>query len=327
MFSASNDGTVRRWDVSTLPHQRLVDLPAGANSAAIAPDGERVAVGFSDGSIRLYSLPAGRLLGETSSAHGDAINRLAFNRDGNLLASASHDDTAKLWDVTENQTLTARQTYEGHEAEVYGLAFSPDGRTLATASYDGRVGLFAMGEDTLPRFFKAHEGRVASVAFDASGTQLLSAGIEDKTARLWDLTNDPPGLVRAYPKSPAKLIWATLSPDGEWMVEVGRNSLVHVYSTNDGRLVHELVGHQQSVFRAEFSPDSQQLATVSTDATIRLWDVSSADELWTIQLPSGRSPPTPLWDFDFRCTPNGCWIAVPLTRGKLALYDLGPYAQ
>ena len=135
LVSVSGDRTLRVWDTdrgvtlrvlqghtagalgvavhtsiapgSGVPHQRLVDLPAGANSAAIAPDGERVAVGFSDGSIRLYSLPAGRLLGETSSAHGDAINRLAFNRDGNLLASASHDDTAKLWDVTENQTLTA----------------------------------------------------------------------------------------------------------------------------------------------------------------------------------------------------------------------------
>ena len=35
------------------------------------------------------------------------------------------------------------------------------------------------------------------------------------------------------------------------------------------------------------------------------------------------APPVPLWDFDFRCTPTGCWIAVPLTRGKLALYEFG----
>jgi len=33
--------------------------------------------------------------------------------------------------------------------------------------------------------------------------------------------------------------------------------------------------------------------------------------------------PSPLWDFDFHCTPTGCWIAVPLTAGKLALYNLG----
>ena len=158
--------------------------------------------------------------------------------------------------------------------------------------------------NTVPRFFKAHEGRVASVAFDASGTRLLSAGNDERTARLWDLTSDPPALVQAFPKAQDKHLWATLSPDGEWMAEVGRSQVVDLYSTNDGQLVNQLVGHEQSVYRAEFSPNSRQLATVSWDATVRLWDVSSADELWTIQLPSRRAPPGPLWDFDFRCTPQ-----------------------
>ena len=39
--------------------------------------------------------------------------------------------------------------------------------------------------------------------------------------------------------------------------------------------------------------------------------------------PDKQGEPVPLWDFDLRCTPTGCWLAVPLTRGKLALYDFG----
>ncbi len=101
--------------------------------------------------------------------------------------------------------------------------------------------------------------------------------------------------------------------------------VVDLYSATDGMLVHRLVGHEQAVFRAIFSPDGEQLATVSTDNTVRLWDVKGGDEMSIIRLPSERGADTPLWDFDFRCTPTGCWIAVPLTRGKLALYDLGLY--
>ena len=55
--------------------------------------------------------------------------------------------------------------------------------------------------------------------------------------------------------------------------------------------------------------------------------IGTGSELFALRLPAERAPPNPLSDFDFRCTPNGCWLAVPLTRGKLALYDLGPYAE
>jgi WD40 repeat protein len=103
------------------------------------------------------------------------------------------------------------------------------------------------------------------------------------------------------------------------------------------------VGHEQTVFRAIFAPDGRQLATVSSDMTVRLWDSGSdkSDEsgagapgqaLFTLRLPTEFKIPSPLWDFDFRCgrdqagDPTDCWIAVPLVIGRIALYHL-PYAQ
>ena len=82
VFSASKDGTVRRWDIAPLPHQHLLDVPGDARAAAIAPDGTRVAVGFDDGSLRLYTLPAGRLVAEVEErARGrDNSSRLRRRR-------------------------------------------------------------------------------------------------------------------------------------------------------------------------------------------------------------------------------------------------------
>lgn len=83
------------------------------------------------------------------------------------------------------------------------------------------------------------------------------------------------------------------------------------------------MGHQTTILRAKFSPDSKQLITVSGDATVRFWDLDGNRELFTLNLPTNSGKPVPLWDFDFRCTPNGCFIVVPLTHGRLVWYELG----
>lgn len=210
------------------------------------------------------------------------------------------------------------------------MAFAPDGQRLATASYDGRVGMFPLtgGEG---EFFQAHEGRVMSLQFSADGQQLLTSGSDDMTLRLWNLATTPPSPALAPLKSQDMLMWATLSPDGRRAAAVGRGSNVTVYPLDTGGPPLRLVGHEQTVFRAIFSPDGRQLATVGGDMTVRLWDLDpalsgaegSGKELFKLRLPTQiQNNQAPLWDFDFRCTPDqkACWIAVPLTVGKLALY-------
>ena len=68
---------------------------------------------------------------------------------------------------------------------------------------------------------------------------------------------------------------------------------LQVYSTHDAQLLHRLVGHEQTVYRAIFSPDGHQLATVSADATLRLWDLDTGGELFSLRLPTHRVPLLP----------------------------------
>ena len=109
---------------------------------------------------------------------------MAFSPDGRLLATASADQTVRLWDVTTGQPHG--QPLTGHTDAVYGVAFSPDGTLLATASDDQTVRLWdvATGQPH-GQPLTGHTDAVEGVAFSPDGTLLASAD-QDKTARLWD---------------------------------------------------------------------------------------------------------------------------------------------
>ena len=322
LYSNSNDGTVKQWRAD-LPEQWLVDLQSDPASIAISPNGKLTIIGFNDGSLCVYSLnKKPELLHEYSEASTDRLMRLTFNSDGTKLAAGDLEE-AKVWSVAGNGELALLHNFDNHNNIVHAVAFAPDNTQLATGSYDGKIGLFDLesGEGEL---FEAHPlgNGVASVSFSLDGKYLYSDGKHDFMVKRWDLTSNTPDFEKVA-QANDMLLWATLSPNGVHLASVGRGATVTIYSTQGKQEPLRLHGHESTVYKAIFSPDSRQLATVSSDATVRLWDLDTQSELFRLRLPAEFNGSAPLWDFDFRCTPTGCWIAVPLTAGKLALYNLG----
>ena len=66
----------------------------------------------------------------TLVGHKSGVYSVAWAPDGNTLATASGDNTAKVWSATTHALLA---TLVGHKNWVYSGAFAPDGNTLATA--------------------------------------------------------------------------------------------------------------------------------------------------------------------------------------------------
>jgi len=69
--------------------------------------------------------------------HNSSVNAVAFSPDGRKVATASYDNTARLWDVETGKQIQRLE----HDGSVYGVAFSPDGKKLATASSDSSARL------------------------------------------------------------------------------------------------------------------------------------------------------------------------------------------
>jgi len=104
---AANDG-VRVWNVADaietfgyIPEYKLI-APLQEKefifSLALSPDGTVLAVGYHDGTVRLWDMDTGEQL-IVLEGHEDRVVSLAFNPDGTLLASGGTDGTVRLWGV------------------------------------------------------------------------------------------------------------------------------------------------------------------------------------------------------------------------------------
>jgi len=126
---AGQPGRVRSFSLQTGQRLRESPLEAGGRSVIRHPDG-RWFVGLSTGAIAIFDRqlnPTGKLLEQ----HQGAVHGLAVSADGRQLASASWDQTVKLWDP---DTGELRETLTGHFDVVSAVSFSPDGARLASCS-------------------------------------------------------------------------------------------------------------------------------------------------------------------------------------------------
>ena len=145
LVTISADHTAILWDPFSGRQFSTITTPQRRPSTvAVSPDGHELVVGFVDGTARVFQVnPDSMQLNElyTLSGHSGMIEAASFGPDGERLATASDDNTAKIWDTASGQVIL---TLVGPRGGVRGVAFNPDGTRLATAAGDGTVRVYLL---------------------------------------------------------------------------------------------------------------------------------------------------------------------------------------
>jgi len=237
-------------------------------SAAISPDGQFLATGSEDCTVKTWSLHSGQLL-QTIFGHSTAVLLVAFSPASKTLLTRSRAGTVKLWNLQNGQLLKRLAEVHRHES----VAVSPDWQILAIGTTRGTVKLQHLNSGQLLQVLEGYQGDdISAIALSPNGKMLVASGLNAAsgfcraTVTLWEL---PGGEVR---RTFGSENYVAITPDSKILVTHG-NRMITLWNLQTGELLHSLQTAIRITSAAAISPDGKYFAVGCFDGTVRLWNL------------------------------------------------------
>jgi WD40 repeat protein len=222
------------WNDGPKPNSEAMILATHEDvffDVAFRPDGQELAASGTDGSVRVFNVPAGTERLQINN-HADWVNDVCYSPDGKYIATASRDKTAKVFDAQSGNLLT---THSEHNAPVRAINFLPDGKSVLSAG-GSRIRIWNVEDSKLLGEITGFEHDIYAVV---ANSESIVAGSADRSARLFKLADRT--LVRSLTEHPTwvlSLAWHEASK----RVSTGcLDGTVSIWDLEDGTLVKQFL--------------------------------------------------------------------------------------
>jgi WD40 repeat protein len=300
--TVSSDGTVKLWDARLPEHEHgvlVIPIDNSTGPLAFTPDGQTLVIAdvvggkpvVPEGGALPYVVDANlqvsgfdpktgasrfhRILKRGQSVYGGGA---WLSGDGAVALFYGPGVTATSWEVASGKRLA--------NIRSYGWIYPGRSRFMPFYAQGGPIELVDVvtGER---RVLKGTESAVCVAS--AAGAPLIALRSRDELA-IWDpVTNQVRGTREGIGTA-----WsvAAFSPDAAILAAGATDprGVIQLWDTSTLELLDSLPGHTTNVCELEFTPDGKLLASVGTDGTVKLWDVTARVELFTLRLPVPTSP-------------------------------------
>jgi WD40 repeat protein len=262
LASVSAVGTITIWDIISGAPLRVIKIgemlqepvrkqrigvshPVQVTSIGFSPDGDRIASGSTDGTVRFWEVATGRLLSKIVVL--DRVNALGFSPDGRRIVTGTGDPSnvdplrapaVRVWDVESGKLLVATKSLPRHMGGLENFGWA----SAVVYSHDG--------------------SRIASLQNFTDGPVIWDANSGTQLRQL-----KGPAVHFAFPLS------ITFHPDGRRLFASCGN-LVQIWDADSGEPLLLLHGHDQTIQSIALSEDGGRLASGARDG-LKVWDTHS----------------------------------------------------
>ncbi|MEP0962616.1 MAG: c-type cytochrome [Roseobacter sp.] len=267
IVTASFDNSVGLWRDGSA--HWMEEHTAAVNAVAYL-EGSRVVSAGDDFSVRLWDAQNAKthLLGH----HQAKVIQLAMAPDGERVASASWDRTARIWSVNQN---TPPVEISGHLNTVNDVAFSPDGNRLYTASSDGTIRISNSETGAFEQRLVEH-GFGINMIVVAQDETWLAYGAVDGTTRIVSL---PDGVeMRDFTADRRPVLAMSYHPKLERIAVGDAHGYIMMIDTQRWRIVDDFRATLSGpIWALRFSPNGDNIHAGGLDNAMYSWPVAQLD--------------------------------------------------
>jgi WD40 repeat protein/serine/threonine protein kinase len=325
LAAGGKDGSLNLWPASEPEDndtirgqwQPLAFAPGGRQLAAVDRDGT---VGFFDLESRKKTRSITLDSGNSSFRSHVGRGAVAISADLKTLVNGRGDGTVQIWDTETRETIDLVVS----SRRVSSIALSPDARLLVAGGRGQPLTIWDLHKPKTADPMVTIEADRALFSAD-DGTLIALSGRGD-TVEVWDTASlTKRNHVEIEPRPGSSV---AVSPDGGILATTASsgdfNNAIRLWDTSSGELLGECTGHKQGVWSVAFSPDGKTLTTSSDDSTLKFWNITTRQEMFSI-----RRVGTTLTSLTF--SPDGqCLVGAgnPFsTSGELRLLRAPPYEE
>ncbi|MBS1680584.1 MAG: caspase family protein [Bacteroidetes bacterium] len=240
----------------------------GATNLIFNNSNSILAAACADGTVKLWSIPDGKLT-STLKGHSGTVLALRFTNTDKNIVSIGADKTVNCWDA---QTGTLLYSKKEHQKSIRGLDASADGKWIATAGAEKDILLRDATTGGVIKKFQGHDGWVRTVTFSPD-SKTLASGSDDKKIILWEIETGKK--IREFPQR-GWIYDLGFSSDGKYLFAALEKNAVEAYDLNTGLPALKLNDFETPVLAVAISPNGKEAATIQEFVNeVKYWNIES----------------------------------------------------